>query len=173
MGAARFKKGDVLVPEGAEYPQGAITVDRYEGGNLVAFPTGGGFQLRFPPHAVQKYGFRRVPAELRERPRIQFYKTKFAIDDGPSYPGWTTGEDWNGWATPHFEFKAAMKLAKNSGLLYEKGRNLFRPDPDHPYWENAEIEEEDIWKGEDIETPEGPKHVYPIGAWYWVWDEVN
>jgi hypothetical protein len=40
-----------------------------------------------------------------------FYESRFAIDDwfGP-FEGWTTGERWNGWAYPYFEFDTALKM---------------------------------------------------------------
>jgi hypothetical protein len=42
------------------------------------------------------------------------YKSAFVIEDwfGP-YPGYTTGERWNGWATPHFEYEVALRAALN------------------------------------------------------------
>jgi hypothetical protein len=42
------------------------------------------------------------------------YKSAFVIEDwfGP-YPGYTTGERWNGWATPHFEYEVALRMVED------------------------------------------------------------
>jgi hypothetical protein len=39
------------------------------------------------------------------------HKSTFVIEDqfGP-YPGYTTGERWNGWATPYFECEVALRM---------------------------------------------------------------
>jgi hypothetical protein len=38
----------------------------------------------------------------------------FVIENqfGP-YPGYTTGECWNGWATPHFEYDVALRMVED------------------------------------------------------------
>ena len=31
----------------------------------------------------------------------------------------------------------------------------------------------DVFDGEDVETVDGIQHLYPIGAWCWIWDETR
>ena len=47
-----------------------------------------------------------------EKGRMQ--KDTFVIEDwfGP-YPGYTTGERWNGWATPYFEYEVALRMVED------------------------------------------------------------
>ena len=44
---------------------------------------------------------------------------------------------------------------------------------DQFYILDMETEELEKWKGEDIQTTEGIKHLYGIGAYSWVWDETT
>ena len=37
----------------------------------------------------------------------------------------------------------------------------------------TDLYEAEEYSGLDIETPEGVKRVYAIGAWAWVWTEVR
>lgn len=100
-------------------------------------------------------------------------KSVFAIDASPTaYIGYTSGRLWNGWATPYFTFEEAQKLqaefseGANSPMLYDVTKDEFRlkyEDDDEPY----------IWKGEDIQTVDGIKHLYGIGAYSHIWDELG
>lgn len=100
-------------------------------------------------------------------------KSVFAIDTSPNaYIGYTSGRLWNGWATPYFTLEEAQKLQAdfNKGIdtpmLYDVAKDEFRvqyEDDDEPY----------IWKGEDIQTVDGIKHLYGIGAYSHIWDELD
>lgn len=100
-------------------------------------------------------------------------KSIFAIDASPNaYIGYTSGRLWNGWATPYFTFEEAQKLqaefsqGADSPMLYDVTKDEFRlkyEDDDEPY----------IWKGEDIQTVDGIKHLYGIGAYSHIWDELD
>jgi hypothetical protein len=100
-------------------------------------------------------------------------KSIFAIDASPNaYIGYTSGRLWNGWATPYFTFEEAQKLqaefseGANSPMLYDVMKDEFRlkyEDDDEPY----------IWEGEDIQTVDGIKHLYGIGAYSHIWDELD
>lgn len=39
------------------------------------------------------------------------FKSKFQIDDGPIYEGYTNGNHWNGWACPYFTREVADQIA--------------------------------------------------------------
>lgn len=98
-------------------------------------------------------------------------KALFQIDDGPVYIGYTNGDRWNGWATPYFPFEEAQKIQAEFSqgvdfpMLYDVNKDEFRIkyDDDEPY----------IWKGEDIQTVDGIKHLYGIGAYSHIWDELG
>lgn len=98
-------------------------------------------------------------------------KSVFYIDGGPAYIGYTNGDRWNGWATPYFTLEEAQKIQAEFSqgvdypMLYDVNKDEFRIqyDDDEPY----------IWKGEDIQTVDGKLHLYGIGAYSHIWDEVD
>lgn len=101
------------------------------------------------------------------------YKTIFTIDGiAPAYIGYTSGRLWNGWATPYFEIAEALQVMadynKNTDrpMLYDEKTDSFRVA-------ETEYTDEEIWKGKNIVTDDGIKHLYGIGAFSWVWDAVN
>lgn len=99
-------------------------------------------------------------------------KALFQIGDGPIYMGYTSGTRWNGWSTPYFPLEEAQRLqeAWNKGgtstMLYDANKDEFvcrYEDDDSPY----------IWEGEDINTEDGVKHLYGIGAYSHIWDDLD
>ena len=101
------------------------------------------------------------------------YKTIFTIDGFvPAYIGYTSGRLWNGWATPYFEVAEALQVMadynKDTGnpMWYDDVTDTFRIA-------ETEYTDAETWKGENIQTEEGIKHLYGIGAYCWVWDAVN
>lgn len=100
----------------------------------------------------------------------------FNIDTyyGDGVKGWTRGENWNGWECPRFELAEAMKVAaENDG---QDGMFLIRYDePSDTFIVMDENNEDmvDTYKGEPLETPEGIKTVYAIGAWAWTWERTD
>lgn len=95
-------------------------------------------------------------------------KSVFAIcDDHNAYVGYTSGRTWNGWATPYFTLAEAQRLQADwHGLTYDETNDEFRIQYD-------EGEEPYIWKGEDIQTVDGKLHLYGIGAYSHIWDELG
>ena len=99
-------------------------------------------------------------------------KSVFAIsDDHNAYIGYTSGRTWNGWATPYFTLEEALKIQADwnneyNPMTYDEVKDEFRvlyEGEDEPY----------IWKGEDIQTVDGVKHLYGIGAYSHIWDEFS
>ena len=99
-------------------------------------------------------------------------KRLFQINEGPIYMGYTSGARWNGWATPYFTFEEAQKLQAEfnqdveSPMLYDVSKDAFvlkYDGDDEPY----------IWEGEDIKTEDGIKHLYGIGAYSHIWDDLG
>ena len=100
-------------------------------------------------------------------------KTLFTIENNTtSYIGYTSGRLWNGWATPYFEFAEALQIMayynnnSDTSMEYSSETDCFCI---------AETEYTDgvIWKGENIQTEEGIKHLYGIGAYYWIWEAID
>lgn len=100
------------------------------------------------------------------------HKKLFTINNGNIFIGYTDGSRWNGWATPYFPLDEAQKVAQDFNQYAEHKMHY-----DHIYeqfyvW-NEGIEDFDMWQGEDIQTEEGIKHLYGIGAYSWVWDTIS
>ena len=99
-------------------------------------------------------------------------KALFQINEGPIYMGYTSGARWNGWATPYFTLEEAQKLqaewniGEDLSILYDVTKDAFvckYEDDDEPY----------VWEGEDIQTEDGIKHLYGIGAYSHIWDDLG
>ena len=104
----------------------------------------------------------------------------FDIDDiyrdalGAPLVGWTRGERWNGWACPRFELAEAHQIAAANNAVAGEWRFTFdaatatftlhdATNPDDP----------EHFAPEPLETAEGLRTVYAIGAWAWCWDEIE
>ena len=98
-------------------------------------------------------------------------RSVFTIDSfADAYIGYTSGYLWNGWATPYFEKDEAERVVASYNELAEL-----------PIYYDAKIDAFKIdelmgfdgteWQGEDIQTEDGIKHLYGIGAYSWVWDD--
>lgn len=101
------------------------------------------------------------------------YKAIFTIGEYPkAYIGYTSGRLWNGWATPYFELAEAKRVAEGFNETAEypmQYDNIY----DQFYILDMETKELETWKGEDIHTAEGIKHLYGIGAYSLVWEKVT
>jgi hypothetical protein len=98
--------------------------------------------------------------------------TKFAIDflEGKTFDGYTREEDWNGFACPYFSFEQAQHLID---AWHSRGWNAgYNKEADSFLFEiasGAGVTEDEIYSSLEIE---GMK-LYPIGAFNWIWDEVE
>lgn len=100
-------------------------------------------------------------------------RTVFRIGEYPdAYIGYTSGRLWNGWATPFFELAEAKRVAEG---FNEAAENPMQYDEiyDQFYILDPETADLEVWKGKDYETAEGIKHLYGIGAYSWVWENVG
>lgn len=88
-------------------------------------------------------------------------KGLFSLDaiEGKKFSGYTFGDDWNGWATPYFERPEANLVMEALGGTYKDGKYLFDDGYDGEEYEK-----------ETIDTVDGPKEVYAIGAYSWTWN---
>jgi hypothetical protein len=84
-------------------------------------------------------------------------------------PGWTRGAHWNGWACPYFERDAALAiLAKQDE---GGGKSQYDETTDTMLVWTEGDDEPRRYPAEVLQTPEGPKTVYAVGSWEWIWDE--
>jgi hypothetical protein len=170
-----FQKGDVIIPEDSVYPERALEIlEMLPEGEFRAVPIGGGFVLRFGPEQMAKYRFRKVQMEEMDPP---WRRGTFWMDalGELELDGWTTGNEWNGWATPVFEKKAAEAILKETAKMYkeigEKFKWSYSAKTDTFTHQSEHDEEPEKAKGAVIETAEGPKKVYGIGTGFWTWSE--
>jgi len=117
-----FKPGDQVIPAASKYPRDVLRVDSATRDGFKAYPTGGGPLYSFDRKAAAKYAFRVVTAEEKARPT--WYAARFAIDDGPSYPGWTHGRRWNGWAMPIFSRDTMKEILLSIGGTWDDATDV-------------------------------------------------
>ncbi len=100
-----------------------------------------------------------------------FYKACFTIDDQHVYHGYTDGDLWNGFSCPYFEHNEAVRLLTDQGNVweYQAEASAFAvkqaDDPDDY--------EPEVFNRMTIEVDGAPIEVYAIGAYSWVWDEME
>jgi hypothetical protein len=172
-----FDPGDIITPREhlKDWLPWALRVDRAEAGTVYAYPLGGGFQYAFDPIAVEKYDFVKVPAKFLNNPNwksVDFYAEWF----DKKYRGWTTGQRWNGWAMPYFEFDEAMKYANDSlqGGGPGTGATTYDPARDAFVTQRDDIEDTEVDEATVILVKgRGAIKVYPIGAGSWTWSEAS
>lgn len=101
------------------------------------------------------------------------YKAVFTIGDYPkAYIGYTSGRLWNGFATPCFELDEAKRVMVGNNETAEYPMH-YDEVYDQFYVLDTESGELEKWKAENIQTEEGIKKLYGIGAYSWVWDEAT
>ena len=98
-------------------------------------------------------------------------KTRFVIDTNEkSYEGYTDGRLWNGWECPWFTKEVAEEMMRD--LNKEGVAAKYDLETDSYIVQAEEWDQPDVFDGADVKTEDGVQHLYPIGAWCWIWDEV-
>lgn len=101
-------------------------------------------------------------------------KAVFTLDGHePAYLGYTTGELWNGWATPHFPLDEAFKVMNECNKYNECAPIRFNDRLDVFIYYDESIEDYVVWEGNNCATEDGIKRLYHIGAYAWVWDRIT
>ncbi|HWI67883.1 MAG TPA: hypothetical protein VNS88_05855 [Nitrospiraceae bacterium] len=103
-------------------------------------------------------------------------KRRFVIEDidygfPGGVPGWTRGETWNGWKCPRFEKAAALAILAQQAEFGGREEYDAATDTMRIWLDGCDAPDE--YPGRVMETPEGPKTVYDIGAWAWCWDYAD
>lgn len=96
--------------------------------------------------------------------------SKFTIEvyGEQSFDGFSSGEDWNGWACPYFTSEQAQRIVDAHCKLgrkawYDKVEDQFVFDFSHD-----ENNEPDTFPAEEVDG----KKLYPVGAFCWIWEEA-
>lgn len=163
-----FETGDIIAPREhlRDWLKWALMVESVDGdGTIHAAPLGGGFIYIFDPIKTENLDLVKVPAKLLNNPNWK--SVEFDAEWlNKKYRGWSTGQRWNGWAMPYFEFDEAMRYANDSGnTTFDPARDAFvsilQGDDEEQVDEATVI----LVKGR------GAIKVYPIGAGSWTWSE--
>lgn len=87
---------------------------------------------------------------------------------GTGLVGWTRGERWNGWQCPRFEKDAALAVIAFNNNAAARSTAWYDAEADAMVvqWED---DDEQRYEAEQIETSDGIKTVYAIGAGVWIW----
>lgn len=112
---------------------------------------------------------------------MEMRKAKFGIDTNEEeFVGYTTGALWNGWATPYFTKEVADEILKINNQVYiDNGMDkvgyyaVYNAEEDQYEFYDPDLDEPDVFEGEYCETVDGRLHLYGIGAYCWIWDEVE
>lgn len=158
-----FKKGDIIIKNGGEYPADAMVVDGVAAsGELLVHQIGGCLQLIVSDEEIHQF------SRVSEYESVSmFRKAVFQLEDfDEQFSGWSDGRLWNGWAMPYFEIEEATRVIaaiSPDGGKYDSTSDAFIT----PAWDD----EVELWAGVLITLPDGEKvKVYPIGAGSWIWD---
>lgn len=103
-----------------------------------------------------------------------YYQKYFEIGDGKvRYPGYTRGERWNGFACPYFTKEVGQQIAKDGST--EDYYLIFDEKKDRFVYHDCDCDqlEYEVFEGEDIIVDGENIHVYPIGAFSWIWSDYD
>ena len=161
-----------------------------EGMFTVPGPDGFSFSIMTCPHCGGIAPYTESVMVPANDPRLEsiihkYHKSRFQIEDGPLFEGYTDGKHWNGWAQPLFTKEQAELLAKwmsNRGdgckLWYNQVEDAFKyfygDDCKIPCLGNSDMV--DTFPGITTTVDEREfeckrLQLYPIGAGCWCWDE--
>ena len=112
---------------------------------------------------------------------MEMRKARFGIDSREEeFVGYTTGALWNGWATPYFTKEVADKIVKDQNDAYiewkmdkDGYRAVYNAEKDQYEFYDPDLDEPEVYEGENCDTVDGKLHLYGIGAYCWIWDEIE
>lgn len=143
-----------------------ILSDELSSSDTVNFYNAGGGLLR----TMDRTKFHELYMKVDSLPWV-WERKAFAVDGGPAWEGWSTGQLWNGWEKPYFTKDVAEKLCAASCGPDDRWR--YNVDTDEFGVKFDGVDEEDVFESITIEV-DGCKHrVYGIGAGSWCWDRVE
>lgn len=89
------------------------------------------------------------------------------------YHGYTFGETWNGFECPYFEKAEADRMVADFRIAGWPEQSIGRYNAVTDAYEFTSDGETDTYEAEIIQTEDGEKKVYPLGAYCWVWQRVE
>lgn len=112
---------------------------------------------------------------------MEMRKARFGIDSREEeFVGYTTGAQWNGWVTPYFTKEVADEIMKIQNDAYiewqmdkEGYRAVYNAEKDQYEFYDQDLDEPEIYEGANCKTVDGKLHLYGIGAYRWIWDEIE
>lgn len=134
-------------------------------GIVTFYPQGGGF-ARMLPRIV----FDSLYKEEQAAPAFRCGLFSGDWMEGETFPGFTDGDRWNGWAMPLFDFETAKRIVERTG----EPESVFRYDPEtDTFIYNLEDfpDEPEIFGASFIEVDGQVIKTYGIGSGSWVWYE--
>jgi len=136
--------------------------------------------MTFSPESQAKNKLRKVPEHELRNPKWKQIRVTLDWEDGFYVTCWTTGDRWNGWVCPSFEFKEAERLCRRlnedskdyeglSTVKYDKAKDAFIiTDPNYDDPEERFTEH----KGEVFDVNGKKLKLYDIGSHCWTWSEA-
>ncbi len=102
------------------------------------------------------------------------HKAKFTADflPGGTFEGWTDGSDWNGWATPMFEYDEALRLVVeyNTHPLGSTTKAWFDAVHDQFCFVTEREAEPECYSSVATNMQGREVRLYPIGTRVWIWE---
>jgi hypothetical protein len=89
-----------------------------------------------------------------------------------SFEGYTKGETWNGWDCPYFTFEQAQKILNVFNEIHRiigESRQAYYDSNNDFFAFPRDSDETEIYKP----VVENKIKYYPIGAFNWIWEEIN
>lgn len=104
-----------------------------------------------------------------------YRKTRFCMDSLPGlYEGYASGETWNGWACPLFDYNTAEEVLRASSQngfnwRFDSSGDRFIVTNEN---DSGDYEPEEF-VGLELMIEDERVHLYPIGARSWIWEECE
>ena len=104
-------------------------------------------------------------------------KIVVSMDGLGQYEAWTSGETWNGWATPHFEWAETRRLCADLRKMVARvdGWEAIAYYPNKQAYVGRDLygESYNEYKRVNIVVNNRTIETYPIGAWAWCWYDLT
>lgn len=192
---------DIYIPRGESTLDHAISVASRTADLVEFYPQGGGFQQKMPATAFDAQFRHVPEAERRRMAEVHYAIRAggdWVKDEDQAIPAWTNGARWNGWVMPAFTKEtllAEIAAGRLDGVYFDERRDAFvtvttdtgttegidieaatgkaladnnyaeYPDEKHGYIYAT------VYPRLTIQTPEGAKEVYEVGAGSWCWED--
>jgi len=91
---------------------------------------------------------------------MKLVKQLFTINGNEWFEGYhNPSQDWNGFACPYFTRENGESICQSLNCKFENGQFV-----------DTENEDGELFEAIEKDTQDGILTLYPIGAYYWVWE---